>query len=117
MEAKKCLECDEIVKGRVDKKFCSDYCRNAYNNKVNKDSKNLIRNINNRLRKNHKILSELNTKGKTKVSRTRLYDKGFDFQLCTSIYTTKTGNTYFYVYNEGYLALENEVFLLIKKDI
>jgi hypothetical protein len=67
MENKKCLECQEPVKGRVDKKFCSDYCRNAHNNKINKDSKNLIRNINNRLRKNHKILSELNVSGKTKV--------------------------------------------------
>ena len=116
METKQCLECGDPVKGRVDKKFCSDYCRNSYNNKVNKDSKNLIRNINNRLRKNHKILSDLNISGKTKVSRTKLYDRGFDFQLFTSIYKTKTGNTYFYVYNEGYLALENELFLLIKRD-
>jgi hypothetical protein len=116
MEKKECLECKELVKGRIDKKFCSDYCRNAYNNRVNKDSKILIRNINNRLRKNHKILSELNTSGKTKVTRANLYDKGFDFQFFTSIYTTKTRNAYFYVYNEGYLALENEIFLLIKKE-
>ena len=116
MEKKECLECKELVKGRVDKKFCSDDCRNAYNNRVNKDSKNLIRNINNRLRKNYKIVSELNTTGKTKVTRTKLYDKGFDFQFFTSIYKTKTGNTYFYIYDEGYLPLENETFLLIKRE-
>ena len=116
MENRKCLECGEIVKGRIDKKFCSDYCRNAYNNKVNKDSKNLIRNINNRLRKNHKVLTELNTTGKRKVSRTKLYDKGFDFQFFTSIYKTKAGSTYFYIYDQGYLPLENDMFLLIKKD-
>ncbi|MEO9572250.1 MAG: hypothetical protein ABJH82_10415 [Polaribacter sp.] len=116
MESRKCLECNEIVKGRIDKKFCSDYCRNAYNNRVNKDCKNLIRNINNRLRKNYKILTELNFSGKTKVTRTKLYDKGFDFQFFTSIYKTKTGNTYFYIYDEGYLPLENETFLLIKRD-
>lgn len=117
MEHRTCLECGDVVKGRVDKKFCSDYCRNSYNNKVNKDSKNLIRNINNRLRKNYKILNELNISGKTKVSRSKLYDKGFDFQLFTSIYTTKKGSTYYYVYDEGYLALENELFLLIKREI
>ena len=116
METRECLACKEAVKGRVDKKFCSDYCRNAYNNQVNKDSKNLIRNINNRLRKNYKILSELNSSGKTKVTRTKLYDNGFDFQFFTSIYKTKTGNTYFYVYNEGYLTLENDTFLLIRKE-
>jgi hypothetical protein len=116
MEKKECLECEELLKGRIDKKFCSDYCRNSFNNRVNKDSKNLIRNINNRLRKNYKILSEINTTGKTKVTRTKLYDKGFDFQFFTSIYTTKTRNTYFYIYDEGYLPLENETFLLIKKE-
>lgn len=117
METRSCLECGDQVKGRIDKKFCSDYCRNSYNNKINKDSKNLVRNINNRLRKNYKILTELNTSGKTKASRTKLYDKGFDFQLFTSIYTTKKGSTYFYVYDQGYLALENELFLLIKRDL
>lgn len=117
MEKKNCLECGDPLKGRTDKKFCSDYCRNAYNNKVNKESKNLVRNINNRLKKNYKILSELNVSGKTKVSRTKLYDKGFDFQLFTSIYQTKTGNNYFYIYDEGYLLLENETYLLIKKEI
>lgn len=116
MEMKVCLECEEVLKGRIDKKFCSDYCRNSYNNKVNKDSKNLIRNINNRLRKNYKILSELNNTGKTKVTRTKLYDKGFDFNFFTSLYKTKTGNTYYYVYNEGYLPLDNEVFLLVKRE-
>lgn len=116
MEIRECIECKEPVRGRVDKKFCSDYCRNTYNNRVNKDSKNLIRNINNRLRKNYKILSVLNISGKTKVTRTKLYDKGFDFQFFTSIYKTKTGNTYFYVYDQGYLSLKNEFFLLIKRD-
>ena len=116
METKKCLECAEKIVGRIDKKFCSDYCRNTYNNKVNKESKNLIRNINNRLRKNYKVLSELNKSGKTKTTRNKLYDKGFDFQLFTSIYTTKTGNTYFYIYDQGYLALDNDFYLLIKKD-
>jgi hypothetical protein len=116
METRECLECKDPLKGRVDKKFCSDYCRNAHNNSVHKDSKNLIRNINNRLRKNYKILSELNVSGKTKVTRTKLYDKGFDFQFFTSVYKTKTGNTYLYIYNEGYLALENDTFLLIRKE-
>ena len=113
---KECLECGDKIIGRADKKFCSDYCRNSYNNKVNKDSKNLIRNTNNRLRKNYKILSEANTTGKTKITRSKLLDKGFDFTLFTSIYTTKTGNTYYYVYDQGYLAIENELYLLIKKD-
>ena len=113
---KTCLFCNKTIVGRTDKKFCSDYCRNAYNNKVNKDSKNLIRNTNNRLRKNYKILGELNNSGKTKVTRSKLLNQNFDFNFFTSIYTTKTGNTYFYVYDQGYLPLENEYYLLIKRE-
>ncbi len=113
---KQCPECDGKIVGREDKKFCSDYCRNAYNNKVNKDSKNLIRNTNNRLRKNYKILSDLNKSGKTKVNRVKLLDQNFDFNFFTSIYITKTGNTYFYIYDQGYLPLENEYYLLIKRE-
>ena len=78
---KQCPECGEKIVGRIDKKFCSDHCRNAFNNRVNKDSKNLIRNINNRLRKNWRILEELNPDHKTKTTRTKLIAKGFEVRL------------------------------------
>ena len=69
---KKCPECGEKIIGREDKKFCSDYCRNAFNNRLNKDSKNLIRNINNRLRKNYRILESFSLQdGKTKTNKTK----------------------------------------------
>ena len=97
---KQCLECSTEIMGRVDKKFCSDYCRNAYHNKVNKDSKNLIRNINNRLRKNYRVLDSYQLKeGKTRTTRTRLLDKGFDFDFITNLYTTKKGTSYYFVYD------------------
>ena len=74
-----CLECGEKIIGRSDKKFCNDACRNAYNNKQNKDSTNLMRNINNKLRKNYRILTEVNIDGKTKVAKSKLDSLGFDF--------------------------------------
>ncbi len=117
MSERKCLECGEILRGRSDQKFCSDYCRNTYNNKLDVDTKNLIRNTNNRLRKNYKILTELNKSGKTKVSRLRLYDRNFDFNFFTSTYTTKAGKIYYYLYDQGYLELENDYYLLIKKNL
>ena len=113
---KQCLECGDEFIGRSDKKFCSDYCRNAYNNKVDSEAKNLIRNTNNRLKKNYKVLNKLNPTGKTKIPKSKLIDEGFYFQYFTSIYTTKTGNTYYYVYNEGYLPLEKDFYLLVRKE-
>lgn len=116
MEKQKCLECGESFLGRSDKKFCTDYCRNAHNNKINKDSKNLIRNTNNRLRKNWRILEELNPKDKCRVTKQKLDAKGFDFNYFTSIYTTKTGNVYYFIYDQGYLPLENDFYAIVKRD-
>ena len=112
---KSCLECSEKIVGRTDKKFCSDYCRNAYNNNLNKDRKNLVRNINNLLRKNYRILEELNPGDKTKASKSKLLARGFSFDYFTSIYTTKTGNIYYFVYDQGYLPLEGDFYALVKR--
>lgn len=114
---KTCLECGEKIVGREDKKFCSDACRNAYNNKINKDSTNFMRNINNKLRKNYRILSELNIEGKAKTTRAKMLSKGFDFDFFTNILQTKTGNTYYFLYDQGYLPLDNDFYMLVKKDI
>ena len=113
---KVCLECGEKIAGREDKKFCSDGCRNAYNNKINKDSTNYMRNINNKLRKNYRILSDLNAEGKSKTTKTKLLSKGFDFDFFTNILNTGTGNTYYFVYDQGYRFLDNDFYMLVKKE-
>ncbi len=114
---KTCLECNDKIVGREDKKFCSDGCRNSYNNKINKDSTNFMRNVNNKLRKNYRILIALNVEGKSKTTRAKMLSKGFDFEFFTNILNTKTGNTYYFIYDQGYMALENDYFMLVKKDI
>ncbi len=95
-EKKKCPECGELILGRADKKFCSDMCRNSYNNRQNSDSTNFMRTVNNILRKNRRILEELNPNGKTSVHRDKLSEKGFNFSYFTSIYTTKKGQVYYF---------------------
>jgi predicted nucleic acid-binding Zn ribbon protein len=114
-EKKQCLECGQELFGRIDKKFCSDYCRNSYNNKLNRSTKNLIRNTNNLLRKNYRILEKLNPDQKTRTTKDNLLRKGFNFDYFTSIYTTKTGNVYYFVYDQGYLELENNYYALVKR--
>lgn len=112
---KKCLDCGEAIKGRADKKFCSDQCRNNYNNRLNSDANNYVRNVNNILRKNRRVLAELNRDGKTKIHRDKLVQAGFNFSYHTSQTTTRTGNTYRYCYEEGYLPLEQDYYLLVRK--
>lgn len=115
MEKRICPECNEAFSGRIDKKFCSDSCRNSYNNKLNSDSTNYIRNINNILRKNRRIMEELLPEETVKVSQQKLMDKGFNFTYYTNTSTTKTGKTYTFCYEYGYLPLEANYYLLVKR--
>ena len=115
MEERKCAECGTPIKGRADKKFCTDQCRNAYHNTLNSDRNNYVRNVNNILRRNRRILTECNPRGKSKVHRDKLTALGFNFSYFTSTYTTKNGHTYFYCYEQGYLPLENDIYALVVK--
>lgn len=112
---KTCLECGDPIKGRQDKKFCSDQCRISHHNRLNSDETNYIRNVNNVLRRNRRILMGLNKTGKTKVMGMRLKEQGFDFRFFTNTYVTKEGAIYYYCYEQGYLPLEKDYFLLVVK--
>ena len=110
-----CLECGAPFKGRIDKKFCSDTCRISFNNRLNSDDTSYVRNINNILRKNRRILISMNPTGKNKVRYDKLKAHGFDFHHFTSTYTTREGAQYFYCYEHGYLPIEEDWYLLVIK--
>ncbi len=113
---RQCLECGEKLQGRIDKKFCSDACRNAYNNKRRSSSgNNFIRKINGILAKNRNIMTSLNPQGKTSVHRSKLLKKGFDFYYFTNKYVTKAGTVYYFCYDQGYLPLENGFVMLVSR--
>lgn len=114
---KLCLNCEKPVKGRTDKKFCDDYCRNNYNNQLKSNTINLVRNINNALGKNRRVLEDMFTTGEemAKTTKSKLLQKGFQFKYFTHTYTNKKGNVYFFCYDLGYLPLENDWYLLVKQ--
>lgn len=91
-------------------------CRNAYNNRENNYTNNTIKRVNFILRKNRKILEELNPEGKTTVSGKKLRDLGFNFDYFTNIYCTRNGNEYRFVYEQGYLKLDKDFFTLVRRD-
>lgn len=111
-----CLDCGETIKGRSDKKFCSDQCRNSYNNRLNRSEINFIRNVQNILRRNRRILNELSSKEPTRVYRDELIERGFNFTFHTHTFTTKDGETYYFCFDQGYTDLGNEYYHLIIGD-
>ena len=112
---RQCLSCKETFAGRADKKFCCDACRNSYNNRSNADTSNMMRNVHNRLRKNYRILCDINERGKATATREQLARKGFEFNLVTKVHKTSKGNIYYFLYDQGYMPLDNEKYVLVRK--
>lgn len=115
MEKRGCKECGTPLKGRKDQKFCSDYCRNTYNNRLNEDATSYVRRVNNILRKNRRVLARMNPSGKVTVDGITLAEEGFNFHYYTNIYTTKTGSVYYFCYEQGYLKLDGDKYMLVHK--
>ena len=113
---KSCIECGEPFTGRSDKIFCSDHCRTAHYNKQNSDVTKLMRNVNRVLRKNRRILSKHNPTGKRRIHKSTLIRDGFNFDYCTSTYTTKSGKTYMFCYEQGFLSVGNDFYALVHKE-
>ena len=61
-------------------------------------------------------MEALNPNQKTKCTRGKLIESGFDFNYFTSIYTTKAGKVYYFVYDQGYLPLDDDYFALVKRE-
>jgi len=112
---KKCLECDEKIIGRTDKKFCSDICRNSYNNKINSVTNNYVRVVNTMLKRNRKILEELVPATSTKTTKEKLLQRGFNFHYFTNIHKGRKGS-YYFCYDYGYHALGKDQYILVKRN-
>ncbi len=115
MEPRFCKECQDVLRGRKDQKFCSDHCRNTFNNRLNEDANAYIRRINHILKKNRRILSSLNPEGKRTVDAITLAEEGFNFHYYTNTYTTQKGQIYYFCYDEGYRKIENDQYILVQK--
>jgi predicted nucleic acid-binding Zn ribbon protein len=113
---KNCLACDKPIHGRSDKKFCNDYCRNSYNNQMKTMNSSSMKDINNVLVKNRKVLeTALGEKEMEKTTKEKLLQSGLNFKYITHTYTNKKGNTYCFCYEYGYLPLENDWYLIVKR--
>jgi hypothetical protein len=76
-----------------------------------------MRTINHVLRKNRKILEELiPSGGKVTVHRKRLEEKGYSFSYHTHHEVTKIGSNYIFCYEYGYLRLNDDYFMLVRRN-
>lgn len=112
-EPRKCIYCGDVVKGRADKVFCCTDCRTQYNNDLNRDANLFVAKINRILKRNRRILADMNPSGKSKTTREKLLTAGFNFNYFTNEYHTKSGNLYRFCYEYGYIRLDNGGYALV----
>lgn len=105
---KLCLECDYPLRGRRDKKFCSDACRSAYHNQLRGPAEKHIRNTNIILRKNRKILIELYHRLGQNIPRFEMLEAGFKFPYATSIEIVNSGQVVKYCYDVSYIQIKDQ---------
>ncbi len=112
---KQCGQCGAGLTGRADKKYCSDQCRAMAGNarKLEERGEQLMKEVNARLRLNRNLLRKASPEGKTTIRRQVLELNGFDYQHFTHLYRTKTGSTYYFCYDYGYLLLPEDKLLIV----
>ena len=113
-----CQNCDRIIHGRSDKKFCSEGCRSEANNKRNAAANNAIRNINLALLKNRRILFTLmETYPKGILSVSELLSKGYRMEYHTEIVKTRQSIEQVYCFDYGYRIRHDNNIKIIRKRI
>lgn len=106
------------MKGRRDKKFCSDHCRNYYNNRVKQRSP-YMRHVEGILRHNRAVLKELLREQEglfhRRVSRSDMSNRSFDFDFFTNIVCTGKTEYVFFCYEYGFIEQSKDIFLITRR--
>ena len=110
-----CRECGVQLKGRRDLKFCSDQCRNQFNNRYYAQKLAQQRQINRILVQNQQILAHyLLIEKRRRVMEIDLRTKGYHFEYHTHTKQAKSGQQYIFCYDFGYLRLSADLVYIVQ---
>lgn len=101
---KRCLECNEILTGRSDKKFCNPYCKSSYQYRKTKDNDaNLFKKIDLQLKLNRRLLKNYNKAGKAIIRKEDMMKEGFNPKYFTHYWKNQKNEVYLFCYEYGFL--------------
>jgi predicted nucleic acid-binding Zn ribbon protein len=113
-----CAYCGDPIKGRDDKRFCNDGCRNSFNNetKRGRDTR-MFKDVRASLNLNRRILLKFSParKNYAKVSAFDLLRNGYNFHYCTH-FTTLCKKKLTCCFDVGFVELEKSILLVIRLD-
>ena len=109
MNVRRCKECTAEFAGRSDKIFCTDGCRNSYNNRRNAPATRRVRQINSVLYRNRRILLNTLSAAEGVVPKEELQILGVDFSYFTQVQFSDSHLPVFYCYDIGYQIVDDAV--------
>lgn len=110
-----CEHCGKSIVGRTDKKFCNDYCRNTYNNKIQGGYIQQTRPIVAILIKNRRILQDVFQKIKGEVTDKKLLVMmGFDPRYCTE-HKQYNNRDYYFCFDIGFTVQDNGQLAILQR--
>lgn len=106
---RKCPNCNELVNGRSDKRFCSSYCKSSYHYQLSLNQKDsLFVNIDKQLKLNRKLLKTYNKAGKATIRKEELEKEGFNPNYFTHYWKNKKGDVYLFCYEFGFFSKQEQ---------
>lgn len=101
---KQCPYCKEEVIGRIDKVFCTPYCKSSYHyEKARDDESNFFKKIDDQLKLNRRLLKNYNKAGKAVIRKEELLEAGFNPKYFTHYWKNQKGDVYLFCYEFGFL--------------
>lgn len=99
-----CLNCETELRGRMDKKYCNDYCKSNHHYEKNKSKENtLFKKIDEQLKLNRRLLRDFNRAGKSTVRVEKITAAGFNPKYFTHYWKNQKGDVYLFCYEFGFL--------------
>lgn len=107
----KCLCCgSDMGYGRSDRKFCSQNCKDRYNNIRRYRSMAVRAKVENALGRNYRILNDMLKAGVDQAPRSEIVSMGFAPEFLTSIVKAGKGCTVLACYDITYRLSESRIF-------
>lgn len=117
-EKRTCQCCGDTIRGRSDKRFCDDTCRNRFHNRINSEEDHFIRQVNSILKKNRRILRSIwpGSVEFMNCDRHDLVRLGFRFGYHTHSCRSSKGQPYHFCYEFGYTQLREEQMVVVRRE-
>ena len=97
-----CIECGARLTGRSDKKFCNDYCRASWHNRIYREHLSTHSPVTRILRQNYNALARLLRAGRRRAGRRHLAQLQFNPAYCTSLRRDPFGRRIYSCYSYSY---------------